>query len=78
MQKFDEKRHHTYPPAINRLAEQDQRPLNKTYTIGSSLRQQAHRIQRSGSMDSESTDFRPIPNTIAGIFPSFTNKSSIW
>ncbi|KAI6189855.1 hypothetical protein M3Y97_00053600 [Aphelenchoides bicaudatus] len=82
MQKFVDKRgHHQsgYPPVRNLLAEQEQKPLNQTYTIGSSLRQQNHRPQRSGSMDSEfATDFGPIPSQIAGIFPrSFAGNTSL-
>lgn len=81
MQNFVEKRghHQSYLPVRNLLAEQEQKPLNQTYTIGSSLRQSSHRPpQRSGSMDSEFNEFGHISNTIAGIFPRSFAGSTPW
>ncbi|KAI6186650.1 hypothetical protein M3Y98_00155700 [Aphelenchoides besseyi] len=62
----------TYPPVRNRLAEQEKMPMNQTYTIGSNSnaqRQTTVRRQRSGSIDSDITDYCKMSNTIVGIFP---------
>ncbi|KAI6229773.1 hypothetical protein M3Y99_01136000 [Aphelenchoides fujianensis] len=62
-----------YPAVQNRLAEQDHKPLNQTYTLGThtnTQRQSAARRQRSGSIDSDVGDYSfPMSKTIVGIFP---------
>uniref|UniRef100_A0A915DHK5 Uncharacterized protein n=1 Tax=Ditylenchus dipsaci TaxID=166011 RepID=A0A915DHK5_9BILA len=56
----------TYMPVRNRLAEQESRPMNQTYTIG-----MANRIpmrNRSSSIDSDFADYT-IHGAISGLFP---------
>ncbi|KAH7730390.1 Protein F41E6.17 [Aphelenchoides avenae] len=59
-----------YPPVRNRLAEQDRKPMNQTYTIG-----QRPPRERSGSIDSDFAEYT-IHGAIAGILPRSFGSSA--
>uniref|UniRef100_A0A914CSU3 Uncharacterized protein n=1 Tax=Acrobeloides nanus TaxID=290746 RepID=A0A914CSU3_9BILA len=58
----------SYPPVRNRLAEQDNTPMNQTYTIGTPANRQMAPRERSNSVDSEMAEYS-IHGAIAGLFP---------
>uniref|UniRef100_A0AC34QTS1 Uncharacterized protein n=1 Tax=Panagrolaimus sp. JU765 TaxID=591449 RepID=A0AC34QTS1_9BILA len=60
----------SYAPVRNRLAEQDQRPMNQTYTIGTRqlMAPSAKPRERSCSIDSDIADYS-IQGALSGLFP---------
>ncbi|KAE9548161.1 hypothetical protein FO519_008629 [Halicephalobus sp. NKZ332] len=67
----------SYTPVRNRLAEQNNRPMNQTYTIGTRqlVPPSAKPRERSCSIDSDIAEYS-IHGALSGLFPRTYNKSN--